>query len=167
MRIPIAMTDFSIQPIIPADRDWIQSLLRERWGSDFVVAHGTIFYPADLPGLTALQGDQKAGLLTYNVTGEECEIVTLNSLAPSQGIGSALIDAVKTIAKRSGCRRLRVTTTNDNLNALRFYQKQGFVLAALRPNALEISRKLKPIPALGENGIPIRDEIELEMILDE
>jgi ribosomal protein S18 acetylase RimI-like enzyme len=58
-----------------------------------------------------------------------------------------------------------VTTTNDNLNALRFYQKHGFVLAALRPNALEKTRKLKPIPALGENGIPIRDEIELEMIL--
>jgi ribosomal protein S18 acetylase RimI-like enzyme len=72
---------------------------------------------------------------------------------------------VKTFAKRSGCRRLRLTTTNDNLNALRFYQKVGFILAALRPNAIEKTRKLKPIPMLGENGIPIRDEIELELML--
>jgi ribosomal protein S18 acetylase RimI-like enzyme len=159
------MTDFSIRPILPADREWIRSLLQERWGSDFVVVHETIFHPADLPGLIVMQRDQKAGLLTYNVAGEDCEIVTLNSLTPSQGIGSALIDAVKTIAERSVCRRLRVTTTNDNLNALRFYQKHGFVLAALRPNAIENTRKLKPIPLVGENGIPIRDEIELEMIL--
>ena len=58
-------------------------------------------------------------------------------------------------------------TTNDNLNALRFYQKRGFVLAALYPNALVQSRKLKPeIPETGIGGLPLRDEIELEMKLD-
>ena len=56
-------------------------------------------------------------------------------------------------------------TTNDNLHALRFYQRKGFTLAGLRPNALAQTRKQKPVPLLGADGIPIRDEIELEMIL--
>jgi ribosomal protein S18 acetylase RimI-like enzyme len=57
---------------------------------------------------------------------------------------------------------------NDNLHALRFYQKRGFVLVALHRNALEASRKLKPeIPLVGIDGIPIRDEIELELVLDD
>jgi DNA-3-methyladenine glycosylase I len=155
--------EFSIRPVLPEDREWIRLLMRERWGSDFVVAHEAVFYPLDLPGFLALQGDRRAGLITYTLAGPDCEIITLDSLVPSRGIGSALIDAVKSFALHSGCRRLRLTTTNNNLNALRFYQKAGFVLAALRPNAIEKTRQLKPIPLLGENGIPIRDEIELEM----
>jgi ribosomal protein S18 acetylase RimI-like enzyme len=159
------MPEFSIRPILPEDREWIRRLLRERWGSDFIVVHETVFYPLDLPGFIARQGDDRVGLITYVLSDPDCEIVALDSLIRSRGIGSALIDAVKTFAKRSGCRRLRLTTTNDNLNALRFYQKVGFILAALRPNAIEKTRKLKPIPMLGENGIPIRDEIELELML--
>ncbi len=54
----------------------------------------------------------------------------------------------------------------DNMNALRFYQKRRFRLIAVFPNALEESRKLKPeIPLTGIDGIPLRDEIELELIL--
>ncbi len=159
------MSEFLIRPVQPEDREWIQRLIRERWGSDFGVVHDTVFHPADLPGYLALRGEDRAGLLTYNISDQVCEIVTLDSLVPTRGIGTALIDAVKTNARNSGCRRLRVTTTNDNLNALRFYQKKGFVLAALRLNALEKTRKLKPVPELGENGIPIRDEIELEMAI--
>jgi GNAT superfamily N-acetyltransferase len=157
------MTDFSLRPVLPEDREWIQRLIRERWGSDIGVVHDTVFHPADLPGYLALRGEDRVGLITYNISDQGCEIVTIDSLAPARGIGSALIDAVKTNARNSGCHRLRVTTTNDNLNALRFYQKKGFVLAALRPNALAKTRKLKPVPELGENGIPIRDEIELVM----
>jgi hypothetical protein len=60
-----------------------------------------------------------------------------------------------------------LVTTNDNLNALRFYQKRGFVLVAVHRNALEVSRKLKPeIPLVGMDSIPLRDEIELEMMVD-
>jgi hypothetical protein len=61
---------------------------------------------------------------------------------------------------------LRLTTTNDNLTALRFYQRRGFRIAAVRPGAVAAARRLKPtIPELGEHGIPIRDEIELALTL--
>jgi len=57
-------------------------------------------------------------------------------------------------------------TTNDNTAALRFYQKWGFLLVAVHRNAVEQARKLKPeIPLTGIDGIPLRDEIELEVLL--
>ncbi len=78
-----------------------------------------------------------------------------------------LIEAVKQAAVSAGCRRLWLITTNDNLHALRFYQKRGFRLVAVYPNALEESRRLKPeIPLVGLDGIPLRDELELELALE-
>jgi len=90
----------------------------------------------------------------------------MNSLVERIGVGTALLDDVKATAKSAGCRRLWLVTTNDNLAAMRFYEKRGFHFAAIHPNAIEVSRKVKPeIPILGLDGIPIRDEIELEILL--
>jgi ribosomal protein S18 acetylase RimI-like enzyme len=89
----------------------------------------------------------------------------MNSLVEKKGIGSALVEAVKEKAKAAGCERLWLITTNDNAAALRFWQKRGFRLSAIYPNAVEELRRLKPeIPLTGNDGIPIRDEMELEMI---
>jgi Acetyltransferase (GNAT) family len=78
-----------------------------------------------------------------------------------------LIAAIRDLAASHDCRRLWVVTTNDNVDALRFYQRRGFRLAALRPGAVDESRRtLKPeIPAIGDQGIPLRDELELEIRL--
>ncbi len=69
-------------------------------------------------------------------------------------------------AKEHNMQKIVLITTNDNINAIRFYQRRGFDMAHLYRNMLDISRKLKPeIPLIGENGIPLRHEIEFEMIL--
>ena len=160
------MSSFHIRPLHSADHDWVAKFIIERWGAETVVGHGVIYRPAELPGFVAIQQNQKVGLLTYHIENESCEIVTIDSTQPSSGIGTALIEAVKNLARESKCKRLWLITTNDNLNALRFYQKRGFVLVAVHRNALEISRKLKrEIPLIGAEGIQLRDEIELEMIL--
>jgi DNA-3-methyladenine glycosylase I len=105
-------------------------------------------------------------LVTYRIEGEACEIVSLDSTIETIGIGSALIQAVRDTAASAGCKRLWLVTTNDNMAALRFYQKRGFVLVAVHRNALDESRRLKPeIPLVGIDGIPLRDEIELELSL--
>ena len=107
--------------------------------------------------------DERQGLVTYRVSAGTCELVTLDSLQMGLGVGSALVEAVVQEAQRAACTRLFLITTNDNIGALRFYQRRGWVLAALRREALEVSRRLKPsIPAVGRNGIPLRDELELE-----
>jgi hypothetical protein len=55
--------------------------------------------------------------------------------------------------------RLWVITTNDNVDALRFYQRYGFCLAAVHRGAVDRSRaRLKPeIPPVGAYGIPLCD----------
>jgi DNA-3-methyladenine glycosylase I len=148
------------------DRNWMAQFLDEHWGSTRIVSRGQVYLAHLLPGFIALNGDERVGLATYNIDGAACELVTYNSVLEGQGVGSALLDAVRTAAQEAGCARLWVITTNDNLHALRFYQKRGFQLKAVYPNALEESRKLKPeIPLFGSDGIPLRDEIELEMKL--
>jgi ribosomal protein S18 acetylase RimI-like enzyme len=159
------MAEFHVRPLDSSDTDWVKHFIAERWGAEFVVAHGTVFHPHVLPGFVAIQETEKVGLITFSIAGDSCEVVSLDSLRPSRGIGTALIEAIKTVAQQSRCKRIWLITTNDNLNALRFYQKRGFVLAAIHRNAMEMTRRLKPIPLIGEFGIPLRDEIELELTL--
>jgi GNAT superfamily N-acetyltransferase len=125
-----------------------------------------MYYPEKLPGFVADIDGKWVGLLTYEIRNWECEVVTINSTSETLGIGSGLLEAVRKVAISAGCKRLWLITTNDNTRALRFYQKRGFRLVALYPNQLEKSRLLKPeIPVVGMDGIPLRDEIELEISL--
>jgi GNAT superfamily N-acetyltransferase len=141
-------------------------VLAERWHSPRIVTRGRIHQADELPGFVAETVAGLMGLVTYRCEADQCEIVSLDSLVERRGVGTALVAAVQRAARETGCARLWLITTNDNLQALRFYQKRGFALAALHRNALELSRRLKPeISALGEDGIPLRDEIELEMLL--
>jgi len=160
------MKSLHIRPLEKEDGDWAENLLKEWWAGPVVVSRGKLHQPDKLPGFTAMYEGKPAGLATYEISGDQCEIITMNSLVERKGIGSALIGAVKDIAAKTGCRRLWLITTNDNTTALRFWQKRAFSLVAVHRNAIEHSRRLKPeIPLIGNDGIPIRDEIELEMIL--
>jgi len=158
--------ELEIQPCTSADREWVRQKIIGTWGAETIVVHDTIYHPAELPGFIAREGSEVIGLLTYHIQNTACEIVTIDSWHERQGIGSALINALKQIAIHERCRRLWLVATNDNLAALRFYQKRGFTISAVHINAIEKSRQLKPeIPLLGCDGIPIRDEIELELRL--
>ena len=160
------MKSFHIRSLNKDDLAWVGRLLEEQWGSVRQVVHGREYRADELPGFAAIIEDKPAGLVTYRIGGDHCEITSLNSLVEGVGIGSALIDAVKYVATNAKCKRLLVITTNDNTAALRFYQQRGFSLVAVYPNAVEQSRKLKTeIPLVGMDGIPIRDEIELELPL--
>jgi ribosomal protein S18 acetylase RimI-like enzyme len=90
----------------------------------------------------------------------------MDSLEPNQGVGSVLIEEILKFAISKNLRRVWLITTNDNTPALHFYQKRGFSLVTIYKDAVRISRELKPeIPLVGLDGIPIRDEIELEFLL--
>jgi len=155
-----------VHPITAADREWVGDLLVREWGSARVVSRGRLHDAAALPGFIARVDGERAGLVTYRIEGEQCELVTLNSTLEGRGVGSGLIEAVIAAAREARCARLWLITTNDNLAALRFYQKRGLRLVAVHRDALDESRRLKPeIPLTGEQGIPLRDEIELEMRL--
>lgn len=160
------MKAFQIRPINKDDRKWVTGVLKEWWAGPIIVTRGKVHQADELPGFIAEKTGKPVGLVTYNIDGAECEITSMNSLTEGKGVGSALIDAVKNVCIKARCRRLWLITSNDNTKALRFYQKRGFRLVAVHRNAIEQLRKLKPeIPLTGNDGIPIRDEIELEMIL--
>ncbi len=157
------VTAVAVRERRPADAMWTARLLESAWGSTRVVTRGRLHDAETLPGLVATIADVPAGLLTYRIDGPALEIVTLNSLRPGRGIGTMLVDGAAEIARRTGCGRVWLVTTNDNLPALRFYQRRGFRLVALRADALAAARCLKPeIPLVGLDNIPLRDEIELE-----
>lgn len=157
---------YKIQPLDETFRSWAHDLINREWGPPGIVTRGKLHDTAKLSGFVAIENATPLGLITFHIEGNECEIVSLNSLKEKHGIGSSLVDSVVKNAKAHGCRRVLIITTNDNTNALRFYQKRGFHICTVYLNALKASRKLKPsIPLIGINGIPLRDEIELELIL--
>ena len=144
----------------------LRQFWKENWGDEFVVAHGVIYYPDAMNGFIAFDGDEWVGEITFTFSGEDCEIVSLDSLREGQGIGTKLIQAVVEEARKQNCNRVFLITTNDNLHALGFYQRRGFELVRINRGAVNESRKIKPgISLIGMNNIPLRDEIELEMNL--
>jgi ribosomal protein S18 acetylase RimI-like enzyme len=154
-----------VRPLRDDERAWAAAVLLERWG-EIVVAAGRELRPAELPALVAQADGERAGLATYAVSGRDCELVTVDALTVGAGVGGALVEAAVDAARSAGCARVRLITTNDNLPALRLYQRHGFRLTAVRPGAVDDAREHKPqIPATGHAGIPIRDELELERTL--
>jgi ribosomal protein S18 acetylase RimI-like enzyme len=154
----------SVRPIERGDRPWVAGLLEGAFGGVTVARKGALIDAFVLPGFVATDGGRPVGLLTYDAVRGECEIVAIISAEKGRGIGRALMDAARDHAAAAGCHRLWLITTNDNVDALRFYQRRGFRLAALYPGAVDHSRvRSKPeIPEVGEYGIPLHDEIELE-----
>lgn len=158
--------DIQIRVISPSDKTWIIDLVTQRWSTIQVVSRGMVHTVDQLPGYVALILGRRAGLLTYHITEREFEIVTLDSLVEGKGVGTALITVAKEKAIQEKCRRVWLITTNDNLPALRFYQRRGFRISTIHTDALTKSRLLKPeIPLVGMYGIPIRDEIEFELVI--
>jgi len=153
----------AIRRVTSDDLPRLRQLWRAQWAGEEMIVHGEVFRPEQLEGFIA---DDWLGVATYLVRHDACELISLDSLREGIGIGTALIDAVVAEARNRSCRRVFLSTTNDNLRALGFYQRRGFELVCIRRGAVNESRTHKPgIPLIGENEIPLRDEIELEMLL--
>ena len=156
----------NIQQIDQFNRERIDAFIVQQWFSMQMVVHEESIDLSTAAGYYAVEGDEIIGLITYRITDNEMEILSLDSLRENKGIGTELLNKAVFKAVETGCSKITLITTNDNLLALRFYQKRGFDMCRLYCNAIERSRKIKPeIPLLGENGIPLKHEIELEMIL--
>ncbi len=152
-----------ITKISETDKALISDFITKNWGSPFSVSRGKKYNIVELPGFISKQEGKIAGLITYNIAKKDCEIVTLNSKIENEGLGTQLINKVINVARKNECKRVWLITTNDNVNAIRFYQKRGFDWIGFYRDAMVESRKLKSeIPWYGNDGIPIRHEIEFE-----
>ena len=144
-------------------KDKINAFFIKQWGSPEMVISSGFFDCTTLEGFAVLNKYREIiGYISYVITESECEVISLDSMEEGKGIGSALIQEVEHMAKERSCQKIKLITTNDNLHALKFYQKRGYCLSALLKGAVDRARERKPeIPQLGNDGIPIRDEILL------
>jgi len=162
------MTRHDIRLTTPDDAEMISQLMKEHWGGEPLVVRAENFYPSKLDGILAFSENKIIGFLFFNIQGKTCEIIVIDVFDKFKGLGTTLIDKLKVIAKEKNCNRIYLTTHNDNLDALRFYQRRGFYICAIHIDSVKEGRKLKPeIPMTGDYDIPIRDEIDLELLLNE
>ena len=157
---------FEIQALRAQERPWLAEHLRLAWGSTAIVSRGRVHDAARLPALVAVRGEELVGLATFYLARGSCELVTLEAFARREGIGSALLATIVRYARRRGAARLWLVTSNDNLDALRFYQRRGLRIVAVHRGAIDEARQVKPVIArVGEHGIERHDELELELPL--
>jgi len=162
--------DFRVEPLTDGDRSLVETRWRAAWGGSVVVSRGRVHRPADVAGFKAVDdAGALLGLVTYRRTepAPELEVVSLDSDVEGRGVGTALLARVMEVARTEGLVRVWLITTNDNVDALRFYQRRGFRLVALHLDAVAAARAVKPsIPERGPDGVPLRDEWELEWRVD-
>ncbi|MGH8986764.1 MAG: GNAT family N-acetyltransferase [Acidimicrobiia bacterium] len=156
-----AMEGITIRALRPDDHEWAERIIGGDHAGRMQARRGELVDALSCPGFVAEDPSSRVGLLTYRLHDDDAEIVYIEAVERLAGIGTALLDSL--LACAAG-RRAWVVTTNDNVDALRFYQRRGFVITEVRPGAVAHARRtLKPrIPEVGSFGIPIRDEIELE-----
>ena len=160
----------SIREINEENREKVVSFFREHWGSSEMVISSGIYQCEKLNGFIFEDNKQIIGLVTYVIKDyeNEIEIISLDSLSEGKGIGSALIEKVENIARQKQIHIVSLITTNDNLNALKFYQKRGYRIISVISDAVNKARKLKPsIPLIGNDGIPLKDELILKKIIED
>ena len=141
-----------IRPLKDEDRAWVAEIVSNEWGLPVVSISGS-YDPAELAGFVAVEAGERMGLVTYRITDESCEVVTLNSLRPNKGTGTALLRAVKRTADEKGL-RLWLITTDENSNAIGFYEKRGMIKRVQHPDFVTVVRRYKP------NSRGYRDAIE-------
>ncbi len=158
----------AIDEIGPGDLGYVRGEVSKHWHSTTIWSIGREYKADALPGFVARVHGRPAGLITLSFDHPEqaCEIVTLSAGDENRGVGGSLVAAAIDAARSRGCRRVFLTTSNDNLRALGFYQRRGFRLVTVHRRMMDRYRGMeKAIPRIGMNGIPLRDEIELEYLL--
>lgn len=108
-----------------SDRVWAEPFMQDKFGGPLQARRGSLLDVLALPGFVAERDGRPIGLVTYGLDNDECELAFIAALERHSGVGTALLDAL--LQAVAGCKRLWLVTTNDNLEALRFYRRRGFL----------------------------------------
>ena len=155
-----------IQSLNDTHRKSVNAYIKYLWNGPNIVTRGRLYDTSSLPGFVAEGDGALLGALVYRPDGDGWEVSALFSLIQGIGAGTKLLDAVKEAAIARGAKRLWLVTTNDDTQAIRFYQKYGFSLKAVHIGGFEAVRRLKAgVPDKGNDGIPIEHEFEFEIPL--
>ena len=100
------MHSFTIRPTTTTDRPWVEKLMKDWWNGPEIVSRGVLHRADELPAFIAEKDGKQVGLATYRIDGDECEVISFNSVEENAGIGTALLKTVAETARKAGCRRL-------------------------------------------------------------
>jgi ribosomal protein S18 acetylase RimI-like enzyme len=156
----IELPPVMVREATDADRAAARELFERDYGRTKIVAFGEVMDIDQMPALVAIMYNDPSGALAYRLLGDALHIVALatDPMWQRSGVGSYLLAEVELIARRLRLERIIVSTTNDNLPALYFYQRQHYRIASLTPGSLINRAAGRP----GFAGIEVRDEIRLE-----
>ena len=144
-------------------RKTVKQFFITHWGSSEMVVSTGVYHCDQLEGFYVIDEKEIVGLVTYRVKQQEVEIISLDCIYEGKGIGSALLNRVEEVARENQLQKITLITTNDNLHAIRFYQKRGYRVMEIRLDAVKKARLMKPtIPFFSDAQIPIQDEWLLE-----
>ncbi len=143
------------------DKGSISKFVRTFWGEEEQLTFDREFNVSELPGYVARLKNKFVGFVSTEELDDATIIVALGILPEHQslGIGRRLIAEVEREAERTKKKMLLVSTSNDDLPALGFYQKLGFQICEVKPNAIAIKHG-KILRGIG--NLPIRDELRLK-----
>ena len=143
----------------------IRDLVKRFWGEQEQLTFDSEFNVAELPTYVAKAENRIIGFVSVAEVDDASIVVALGVLPQFQGsgVGKRLIEEVESESKQKKKKRLLVSTSNDDLPALAFYQSLGFQIFEVKPGIIaeKHGRILK-----GIGGLPIRDELRLRKNLD-
>jgi len=141
------------------DQQWLQAAYDADWEGPTMALDGRLHDLLGLPTLVAEDDGQLCGYLVYEERADATELYAMAAHPRGLGTGRRLLRAFLAQADRP----VVLVTTNDNVAALAFYQQHGFRITSVRTGAVDRSRTVKPeIPQVGDQGIPLHDELVLE-----
>ena len=149
-------------PMAQDEHTWLRNLWQAEWGGASMVSHGDAYHLSELLSLVARRGQQLVGAATYRMDEDSCELMSINAVESGIGVGTELLTAIERETIAAGKERVWLITSNDNLDAMRFYQRRGYLMVGVHVGAVDDARRIKPtIPLIGHHGIEIHDEVEL------
>jgi ribosomal protein S18 acetylase RimI-like enzyme len=146
------------------ERSRIRELVRGFWGEEEQLAFDKRFEVAGLSAYAAKADGETIGFVSFAEVADALIIVALGVLPQYQcsGVGRSLAEKVEAVARNLRKKRLLVSTSNDDLPALAFYQCLGFQIFEVKPNVIA-EKHGKVVKGIG--GLPVRDELRLQKIL--
>ena len=152
---------YAVKKASSQDRGEIKRLVQLFWGEQEQLTFGTTFKVSELPAYVAKKEDKIVGFVSFAELHDDLIVVALGIIPEYQGVGVGrrLVASAEKEARRLKKKRMLVSTSNDDLPALAFYQRLGFQIYEVKPNAVA-EKHGKVLKGIG--NLPIRDELRLQ-----
>lgn len=128
-------TDFMMYE--PGERIWNKRQLIEQLENKSNLFLG-VFHAQDIVGFLSVERG------CYKRTKHSAYIVIgIRSNFQNQGIGTKLFEELDIWAKENAIKRLELTVETSNVNAIKLYKKNGFVIEGIKRNTMLVNNELR------------------------